>query len=100
MLVDLEMPDVDGCSLVRHFRQNPAFAQTRIVAVTGHADELHTTLAMKAGFDAVLLKPVTLTDLKAVFASVAPVVAIADQSPRLPERSSLGAEQHLPSGEK
>src|SRR6202790_4846291 len=50
MLVDLAMPDLDGCSLVKRFRQIPAFAQTRIVAITGHADEGHKTLAMKAGF--------------------------------------------------
>src|SRR6185437_4085625 len=63
MLVDLAMPDLDGCSLVKHFRQTPAFAQTRIVAITGHADEGHKTLAMKAGFDAVLFKPLNLTGI-------------------------------------
>ncbi len=39
MFVDLAMPDLDGCSLVKQFRQLPAFTQTSIVAVTGHADE-------------------------------------------------------------
>ena len=53
-----------------HFRQIPAFAQTKIVAITGHDDEEHKTLAMKAGFDAVLFKPVGLTEIKAVLASV------------------------------
>ena len=52
------------------FRQIPAFAQTKIVAITGQKDEEHKTLAMKAGFDAVLFKPVALTEIKAVLASV------------------------------
>ena len=37
----------DGCRLVMQFRQIPAFAQTPIVAITGHADEGHKSLAMK-----------------------------------------------------
>ena len=32
MLIDLAMPDMDGCQLVASFRQIPAFAHTRIVA--------------------------------------------------------------------
>ena len=36
MLIDLAMPDMDGCRLVAQFRQIPAFSQTKLVAVTGH----------------------------------------------------------------
>ena len=81
MLIDLAMPDMDGCRLVTSFRQMPAFAQTKIVAVTGHADQGHKTLAMKAGFDTVLFKPVALTEIRAVLASVVHVVSLAGQSP-------------------
>jgi len=99
MLVDLAMPDLDGCSLVKHFRQTSAFAQTRIVAITGHADEEHKTLAMKAGCDAVVFKPVTPTHIKEALASVDPVVADADQTPKVPERGRLGTVRCLPIGE-
>ena len=96
MLVDLVMPDMDGCGLVMRFRQIPAFAQTKIVAITGQKDEEHKPSAMKAGFDAVLFKPVTLTEIKAVLASVV-VVTHAGQSPkRAKERASLGTERRLP----
>jgi CheY-like chemotaxis protein len=74
MLVDLVMPDLDGCSLVKRFRQNPTFAHTKIVAITAHADEGHKTLAIKAGFDTVLFKPVVLTEIEAVLVSVVPNV--------------------------
>ena len=77
ILVDLSMPDLDGCCLVKRFRQIPAFAHTRIVAITGHADEGHQILAMKAGFDRVLLKPLALTEIRAV------LVADASQASRL-----------------
>jgi len=39
MLVDLIMPDMDGCDLVMRLRQIPAFAHTKIVAITGLKDE-------------------------------------------------------------
>ena len=47
MLVDLVMPDMDGCGLVIRLRQIPAFAHTRIVAITGKKDEEHKSSAMK-----------------------------------------------------
>ena len=100
MLLDLAMPDMDGCHLVGQFRQIPAFAKTRIVAVTGHANEGHKTLAMKAGFDKVLFKPVALKEIKAVLASVVQGVALAVQSPQpAKRRASSQTEQRLPISE-
>jgi CheY-like chemotaxis protein/uncharacterized protein YbcI len=100
MLIDLAMPDMDGCHLVGQFRQIPAFAKTRIVAVTGHANEGHRTLAMKAGFDKVLFKPVALKEIKAVLASVVQGGALAGQSPQpAKKRASPQAERRLPINE-
>jgi CheY-like chemotaxis protein len=99
MFVDLAMPHIDGCNLVVRFRRNPAFAQTRIVAITGHPDEGNKSLAMKAGFDTVLIKPVPLTAIEAVLASVVPALAPADPSPRLPRRADRAAKRGLLIGE-
>jgi CheY-like chemotaxis protein/uncharacterized protein YbcI len=100
MLIDLAMPDMHGCHLVASFRQIPAFAQTQIVAITGHADEGHKSLAMKAGFDKVLFKPVALTEIRAVLASVVPAVALVGQSPQQAHtRASPRAERRLPISE-
>jgi uncharacterized protein YbcI len=82
------------------FRQIPSFAQTQIVAITGHADQGHKSLAMKAGFDKVLFKPVPLTEIRAVLASVVPVVVLTGQSPQLAnKRASPRAERRLPINE-
>ena len=70
MLIDLVMPDVDGCDLAIQLRRIPAFKETKIVAITGLKDEKHRVLAMKAGCDLVLIKPAALADIKAVLASV------------------------------
>ena len=74
ILVDLVMPGMDGCALVTRLRQIPAFTDTRIVAITGLKDEEFKVMAEKAGCDAVLVKPVALTQIKAALASVVPVV--------------------------
>ena len=96
MLIDLAMPDMDGCRLVTNFRQMPAFAQTKIVAITGFADLGHKTLALTAGFDMVLFKPAALTEIKAVLASVVPVVSPGGQAPEpAKKRAPLGPEQGL-----
>jgi uncharacterized protein YbcI/ActR/RegA family two-component response regulator len=100
MLIDLSMPEMDGCRLVTQFRQIPAFDQTQIVAITGHADQGHTTLAMKAGFDRVFFKPVDLTKIRSLLASVVQVVPVAGRSPqRAKRRESPRAERRLPINE-
>jgi CheY-like chemotaxis protein/uncharacterized protein YbcI len=95
MLVDLLMPGIDGCGLVVRFRQIPAFAKTKIVAITGQKGEEHKSSALKAGFDAVLFKPAGLTEIKAVLASVA-ASDIGQSSKRAKERPSGGTERRLP----
>jgi CheY-like chemotaxis protein len=100
MLIDLAMPDIDGCRLVGQLRQNLNFAKTRIVAVTGHADQGHRTMAMRAGFDQVLSKPVALKDLRAVLDGVDPLVELAGPSlPLAEKRASARAERRLPISE-
>src|SRR6202042_2040576 len=47
MLVDLVMPGMDGCALVMSLRQIPAFADTKIVAITGLKDDEFKVLAKK-----------------------------------------------------
>ena len=100
MLIDLAMPDMDGCRLVSQFRRTPAFAQTRIVAVTGHTDEGHKTMAIKAGFDRILFKPVALSEIRDVLASVVHPAALVGQSPpRSNRRVESPAAQRLPISE-
>jgi len=71
MLIDLAMPDIDGCDLTTQLRRIPSFKHTKIVAITGLKDERYKVQAMKAGCDLVLTKPAALDELKAVLASIA-----------------------------
>jgi CheY-like chemotaxis protein len=70
IITDLVMPGMDGYGFVRQVRQIPDFARVKIVAVTGkHGDDFQP-LAMSAGFDTVLRKPVSLTELKATLSAM------------------------------
>ena len=100
MFVDMLMPDMDGCSLVKRIRQISTFAQTKIVAITGQKDNEHKAKAMKAGFDGYLVKPAALAEIKQVLDSVVPAVTPEGQSSKqAKERMSPGVERRLPMGE-
>ena len=95
MLVDLLMPDMNGCDLVRRIRLMPAFEKTKIVAITGLKDDGHRIMATKAGCDAVLSKPVALSALKNLLGSV--VAVDAGQSPKPASvRVKLATDRRLP----
>lgn len=100
MLVDLLMPGMDGCTLVTRFRQIPDFTTTKIVAITGQKGDEYHALAMKAGCDLVLYKPVTLAAVRMVLANMAPVVPEAKAVPMRPRSPAQPAtERRLPIGE-
>ncbi len=97
LLIDLLMPEMNGCELATRLRQMPSFAHTNIVAITGLKDEGHKTLALKSGFDALIVKPPALAEIEAVLANVVPMATRAGRSPKQARvRVSLAAERRLP----
>lgn len=103
LLVDLLMPGMDGCTLVTQFRQIPAFANTKIVAITGQKGDEYHEMALKAGCDLVLYKPVTLAAVRLILANITPVVSqkSTPPMPQMPTRSAAqpATERRLPIGE-
>lgn len=71
MLIDLTMPDIDGFTVARQLRQTAEFAETPMVAVSGHVDVEHRTQATAAGFTEFLPKPFPLTVLETVLERIA-----------------------------
>lgn len=57
-LVDLAMPEMDGCRMARRFRQQTRFNHTLLIAITGYTDKAHLLLCDEAGFDHCLIKPI------------------------------------------
>jgi two-component system chemotaxis response regulator CheY len=72
MLLDISMPDLSGEDLCRQLRANPAFAELPIVAYTAHAMQVDIDHFLANGFTAVLIKPITMQNLKDVVAELFP----------------------------
>ena len=73
VLLDIRMPGVDGIALCRQIRALYADGgHVRIVAYTAHALPDEVAVIRSAGFDEVLVKPVSLGDMTQVFGARAP----------------------------
>ena len=71
VISDIGMPEVDGYTFMRKMRsmRSPA-RKLPAIALTAYAGEEDRKLAMQAGFDAHIPKPVTLTELVRVIGKV------------------------------
>jgi diguanylate cyclase (GGDEF)-like protein len=58
VLLDVDMPGLDGFTVCRRLRADPRFAAIPIVMVTGHEDASAITLAFEAGATDFISKPV------------------------------------------
>jgi CheY-like chemotaxis protein len=56
-LIDLGIPDADGCEIARRIRLTVSGAGIRLVALTGYSDSESRRTAAEAGFDDFLVKP-------------------------------------------
>ena len=58
ILMDLQLPGMDGLTLTRRLRTNPAHAATVIVAFSALISPADERLALDAGFDGYIAKPI------------------------------------------
>jgi len=58
------MPSLDGVHLARFLREDEQLKDKVLIAVTGHADEMHRSQCDSAGIDYVFPKPAAWDDLK------------------------------------
>ena len=64
LVLDLIMPGLDGFSICRRVKANPAGRHTKIIAMTGFVQEGNLTKALECGADLCLAKPFPLQTLK------------------------------------
>lgn len=63
ILLDIGLPDFDGCELVKHLKRLPGLEATRIIALTGRVSD-DEQRALQAGCEQFLRKPVPVAVLE------------------------------------
>jgi CheY-like chemotaxis protein len=58
ILMDLQLPDMDGLTLTRMIRENPSTSYTTIVALTAYAMSGDRERALQVGCDGYITKPI------------------------------------------
>jgi len=69
VLLDLQLPDIDGCALARQLRGDPATATIGILAVSARVMPGDQELARDAGCDGYVTKPIDIHRFPACVAS-------------------------------
>jgi len=70
ILLDLSLPGMDGLTLARKLKADPATSGIPIVAVTSYPEKFSSAEALEAGCDAYLHKPVSTRTLPETLAAV------------------------------
>ncbi|HEX4084750.1 MAG TPA: response regulator [Chthoniobacteraceae bacterium] len=69
LLLDLELPNINGIALARSLKNDPKHRHIVIVAVTAYPERFPREDALAAGCDAYLVKPIDTRKLTAQVAS-------------------------------
>lgn len=64
VLLDISMPGMDGETVCRTIRADARLAGLRVVAYTAHAMDHEKQKILDAGFDDIVIKPVTMAALR------------------------------------
>ena len=72
ILMDVSLPGLDGLAVTRALRSDPATGKLIIIALTAHAMRVDKELALQAGCDGYLAKPI---DTRSFAATIAGFIA-------------------------
>ncbi len=72
ILLDINMPGMDGVEVCRYLRRDPRTAEVPIVAISSEAQEATIAKARQAGANAFLPKPIDMDALERVLKRVLP----------------------------
>jgi CheY-like chemotaxis protein len=100
VLMDIEMPNIDGLELARQVRSHPQFKAMPIIALTAHAVIVECQYCLDAGMDDHIIKPCSSADVVATLArwtkhSGQPPSAVPGAAAALRASAVLDAEKAL-----
>jgi len=70
ILMDIQLPKINGLAVTRKLRGIPEFKRTPIIAITAYAMKGDRERAIQAGCDAYLSKPVNTRELPGIIATI------------------------------
>ncbi len=70
IIMDIQLPKVNGLEVARRLRNNPVFGNTPIIAITAYAMKGDKERAIDSGCDAYLPKPIDTRQLPGVIAEM------------------------------
>ena len=80
-IVDAQMPEVDGFTLIQRIREHPEFASTRIILLSSMGHPGKADGSLRAGIDAFLIKPVQQSELLNTILRVTAAPSLAEEKP-------------------
>ncbi len=70
IIMDIQLPGMNGLEVTKKLRGNPAFSHTPIIAVSAYAMEGDREKAIEAGCNAYLPKPFSIHELRGMIAEM------------------------------
>jgi CheY-like chemotaxis protein len=70
IIMDIQLPKMNGLEVVRRLRQKPEFARTPIIAITAYAMKADEEKSLEAGCNAYFHKPIDTRELPVFIAEM------------------------------
>src|SRR5438128_1574712 len=87
LLLDINMPGMDGYTLARQLRREPALERAKLVALSAYSSEEHGRYSRDAGFDHCLVKPADPTALEGLLTMLQQAIKLAERTEALAQKN-------------
>lgn len=72
ILLDIQMPDLDGYQILKQLKSNPEIKRVPVIALTAHAMSGDKDVILQAGFNGYIAKPIDTRTFPELIASFLP----------------------------
>lgn len=93
LLLDINMPGMDGYTVARRIRQQPELGRVKLVALTAYSDGTHSRRIREAGFDHHVVKPADVEELQRLLQMLEQVLRLTSQTEELARQNVALAEE-------